>query len=61
MGETQSKEQVMARLDQQQYEALVKAVGYRLAQPETALAASFQLGIQYVLEKLRVGFVVGGY
>ena len=60
MGETK-QEVVMARLDEQQYKALVSAVGYRMAVPATDLEASFQLGVQYVLEKVRTGFVVGGY
>lgn len=55
-----SKEIVMARLDESQYKALEKSLGYNIA-PCTNEQAHFLLGVQYVMEKLRKGFVVGGY
>lgn len=61
MSEPSPQISTITRLDEEAYKQLVRAVGIRLAPPETALQAAYQLGVQAVLEKLRQGFVIGGY
>lgn len=52
----------VARLDAEAYQALVKNFPPpTVTTATTDLQAGFQLGVQAVLEKLRHGFVIGGY
>lgn len=61
MSEPSLQITTITRLDEDAYKQLVKSIGVRLAPPETDLQAAYQLGVQAVLEKLRQGFVIGGY
>lgn len=62
MNTTQEPTQILARLDQTTYTALAKQLPPPHVSAETtAHQAGFLLGVQFVLEKLRAGFTIGGY